>query len=656
MSTRQARLPRTAKVTPQNLYPFEFFNLLGIDSYTPDEMADPRRCVYGRNFRLYDPSNASRRVAISKRKGHSVYSIPVGETVDQQLTSVTGAADQSITLTTWLAQIFTAGASGSLTKVDINLKNSASGTGPVIVCIYSSSGGSPATLLATSSVPASSFTSSYQYLSVRFIEAPAVVSGTSYWVVAYIQNNGSNNYKWSSNTAATTAKSSTDSGTTWSTTTYALNLKTYVSTTGGIKGMHRFYRSGASPVEMFAHKSDVYTVNDSTGAVTSIKGSLGAGATTYDFASVNDKTYFVNGVDVPMVYDGSTVANVGGSPPVGDNVEIHANMLFILQPSTNYCVFSDPGAYETFGATSFIYFPAPKTADPVIKIVSVAGVLYCFTRNTKYLLFGTSLASFVLKESPSSKGAVSSTAITKDEEATYFVSDDYHVYSFNGSTDTRLSSERVASTLRNVASLATIKLYVDDKKLYISYTGNGQSNNTGRLVWDLVFHEWLSDEEVYTGFGESWSSQSDTNQLVVGSSIVGALYYGDSGYNDLGKPIKFDWWSKYMTFGSPAAKHRIKRFYTFLQSESTSHNVDCQVDVDGANAPTSNLVSVSAGGSLWGTGLWGTMTWGAVNFIRTRINIPGSNYRHQFRFVESGADTQTDLIGFSTYVQPKRPN
>lgn len=655
MATRQAKLPRTAKTTPQNLYPFEFFNLMGVDSYTPDELADPRRCVYGRNFRLYDPSNASRRVALSKRKGHAFYSVPVGETVDQQITSVTGAADQTLTTVAWVAQKYTAGSTGSLTKVDINLKNNNSGTGPVIVAIYSDSSG-PSTLLATSSVPASTPTSSYAYASARFIEAPAQTSGTSYWAVAYLQANGTNDYKWSSSTSASTAMTSVNSGITWVSAAFEMNVKTYISTTGGIKGMHRFYRSNSSPVEMFAHKSDVYTVNDGTGAVTSIKGSLGASATTYDFASVNDKTYFVNGVDVPMVYDGSTVANVGGSPPVADNAEIHANMLFLLQPSTNYCVFSDAGAYETFGATSFIYFPAPKTADPVIKIVSVAGVLQCYTRNTKFLLFGTSLASFVLKESPSSKGAVSATAICKDEEAAYFVSDDFHVYSFNGAVDTRLSSERVASTLRNVASLATIKLYIDDKKLYISYTPNGQSNNKGRLVWDLVFHEWLSDEEVYTGFGEGWSSQSDTNQLLVGSSVVGALYYGDTGYNDLGKPIKFDWWSKYMSFGSPAAKHRVKRYYTFLQSESTSHNIDCQVDVDGANAPTSNLVNVSAGGSLWGTGLWGTMTWGSVNFIRTRINVPSANYRHQFRFVEVGADTQANIIGFSTYVQPKRAN
>lgn len=656
MAKRASTLPKTTRISPQNLFPFEFFNLLGIDTYTPDELSDSRRAVYARNFRMYDPSNNTRRVATSKRTGHAFYTVPVGETVDQQLTSVTGAADQSAAPVTWLAQPFTAGASGSLTKLDINLKNTASGTGPLIVALYSSVSSAPGVLLGKSSITSASITASYQYLSARFIEAPTVTSGTTYWVVCYVQSNGTNNYKWSSNTAATTALTSANSGTTWASTAYALNLKTYVSTSGGIKGMHRFYRTAGSPVELFAHGTSLYTVNDGTGAVTAIKTGLNSSATNYDFVSVNDKTYFVNGVDSPLVYNGTTVAAVGGSPVVSDNAEVHANMLFLLQPGTNYCIFSDPGAYETFGVTSFIYFPSPKTADPVIKVVSVAGVLYCFTRNTKYLLYGTSLLSFVLKESPSSKGAVSATAIAKDEEATYFVSNDYHIYSFDGAVDTKLSSERVAGFLRNTANLSSIKLYIDDKKLYISYTPASQSANHHRLVWDLVFHEWLNDEEVYTGYGESWNSQSDTGQTVVGSSVVGALYYGDTGYNDLGKPIKFDWWSKYMSFGSPAAKHRVKRYYTFLQSEATSHNVDCQVDVDGANSPTSNLVSVSAGGSLWGTAVWGAFTWGVANFIRTRINIPGANYKHQFRFVEEGADTQVNLLGYTAYVQPKRPN
>lgn len=651
------------RFAPQTLYPFEFFDLLGLDMYTPDEEADPRRCVYGRNFRLYSPDSATNRVAISKRLGHIFYSVPVGEAQDQAITSVTGAANQPVGLITWIAQKYTAGANGNLTRVDLNLKNISSGTGPLIVAIYSDSSG-PSALLATSSIPSSSITGTYGYLSARFIEAPAQVSGTAYWVVVYIQGNGSNSYSWSSSTSASTAMTSSNAGNTWSAAAFEMNVKTFVSTTGGVLGAWRYYRSASSPIQLFAKGTNVYTVNDGTGAVTSIKSGLSSSATVYDWETVNDITYFVNGFDSPQEYNGSAVTVAGGSPPVSVNVELHANHLFYLQPNTNYVVYSDIGNYESIQATSFIYIPSPKTADPVISIQSLQGVLFCFTRNTKYLLYGTDTTNFVLKEAPASKGAVAATAITKDEESVYFMSSDYHIYASNGGTDQKLSSERVSVILRNVAQTSDIKLYTNDKKLYISYTPTGQAENHNRLVYDLTFGEWLGDEETYSGFGLDWNSQSDTGQFVLASSRVGALYYGDSGNSDLGKPIKFDWWSKYMSFGSPAAKHRVKRYYVFLQGQDGNYSVDCQVDQDNLNSPTSNLVNVDVSSHFYGDAglVYGSAAAGGSGLIYgdgvlqpTRITVPGAYQKTQFRFVQAGVDEPVGIYGFTTYILPKRP-
>lgn len=651
------RSNRLIRVAPQNLIPLNLFNWLGLDMYSPDEQLDDRRSPYGKNFRLYTTDN-TKRVAISKRAGHSFYSVPVGETEDQTQTSTTGAADKSLTLTTWLGQKFTAGATGRLTKVEVRLKNDASGTGPAIVAIYSDSSGSPGTLLGTTSVLSSSITSSYAYISARLLEAPSVTSGTAYWIVVYVQADGSNNYKWSSTTTATTAKTSADSGTTWTATSYALNFKTHVSTAGAVKGVHRFYRSTASPVTLMAFGTAVYTVNDVTGAVTSIKGSLAAAATHYDFASVNNKTYWTNGNDAPQVYDGSTVATAGGSPPVtSTNVEVHANKLFYLQDGTNYVIYSDAAAYETFTSTSFIYVPAPTTADPVIKMVSSQGTMVFFTRNTKHVLYGTSNTDFLLRESPAKKGAVAAGAIAKDDNYIYFLNDDGHVYRYDGSRDEQLFSRRIIPVTKNIASTSIVRLFVHDKKLYITYPSAGNSASNHRLVYDLEYNEWLSDEETYCNYGISWTSQSDTGQLVVASSLVGALYYGETGTNDVGKPIDFEYRSKYFSFGSPAAKHRVKRYYSFLQTQSTNHTVDCQVDVDGANSPTSNVINVNQTGYEWGDSgtVWGSFTWGASNELRTRIAVPGANTKHQFRFVQSGVDNKVDLLGISLYIAPRRP-
>jgi hypothetical protein len=126
----------------------------------------------------------------------------------------------------------------------------------------------------------------------------------------------------------------------------------------------------------------------------------------------------------------------------------------------------------------------------------------------------------------------------------------------------------------------------------------------------------------------------------------------------MGKPIALDWWSKYMSFGSPAARHRVKRYYAFLDGESGSYSVDCQIDEDGLNSPTSNLISVDSSahkygdaGLLYGSGI----LYGDSVLQPKRISVPGAYKKTQFRFVQSGVDNKVGILGFMVYVLPKKP-
>jgi hypothetical protein len=651
------------KFAPSVLYPFEFFALGGLDMYSPDEITSVNRCVYGQNFRIYNPESYLERAAISKRQGHSFYSVPVGQTADQQITSTTGAADQQAGTIAWIAQKITAGTTGPLTRIDVNLKNSASGKGPLIVAFYADNSGQPGNLLATSSIEGSSITSSYQYLPARFIEAPTVTSSNVYWVVCYVQSDGSNTYAWSSSTSGTTALTSANAGNVWTSTSFEMNVNTYVSTAGGVKGMTRYYRNNASPQTVFAQGTNVYTVNDSTGAVTSIESGLNSSATLFDWATVNNILYFVDGYDAPLEYNGSTVMSAGGSPPVSCQIAVYANHIFYLQPNTNYVVFSDAGEYETIDATNFLYVPSPDTDDPVISMVAYGGNLQFITRNSKFVLLGTDISSFTLKESTAKRGAVCASAVCTDQQFIYFLSDDFHVYAYNGGTDADLQSARVSPILRNMANTSDIKMEVHDKKVIIHYTPSGQSENQHRAIWDTVFLEWVADEDVYMGFGMEWNSQSDTGQWVQASSQVGAIYYGDVGYNDVGKPIELDWWAKYYSYGTPAAKHQVKRHYVFLQGQDGNYSVDCQVDNDNLNSPASNLVNLNVASNIYGTtGLvYGTVANGGSGLIYgdgvlypIRLHIPGQAYKTQFRFVQNGVDQPVNILGWNDFVLFKR--
>lgn len=664
MRSRFSRTPRFIKTGATPLLENNLFQFSGLNLVDPDEISDSFESPYAVNFRIFAPKDNTKRVAISKRNGYAKFSIPVGETVDTTQTSVTGTADQQITTSLWKAMPFTASSASRLSKVEINIENDNSGTGPVIVNIYTNVSSAPGVLLASSSIPANSITGTDQYLEARFINAPLLATSTTYWIVAYVQSDGTNNYIWTSTTTVATALTSSNSGSTWSATAYGLNFKIYLSTDGYVKGLHRYYNTTQSPSQLFAFGTVLYSVNDSTGVVTSVKTGLNSAATYYRFMTVNNIEYYVNGVDAPREWNGTTDSAVGGSPPTADDVVLHANRAFYKSVSDpNKIIFSDAGTYETFQAVSFLYIPSPNTADPLLRMVSFQNNLVCFTRNRKFVLYGTDLASFVLRESPAKKGATCATAIATDGNFVYFLADD-GVYKYNGGTDILLS-KKVEPLLANMASKTDVKMSIFDNKVYLYYRPTGQASKLDVLIFDTVYNTWLHDTNVNIEDSTNWISQTDARKQIAGSSLMGQVMYGETGTSDLGKGIAFEYRTKYFSFGHPAAKHRLKRLYPHLRGQSGNYTVNVSVDADEQNAPVNNVVALGTNLYTYGqAGLkWGTVanggsgaTYGSGILALPRLTVGGNNRKHQIRLLQSGVNNPVDFLGLSMYVTQQRPS
>jgi hypothetical protein len=189
------------------------------------------------------------------------------------------------------------------------------------------------------------------------------------------------------------------------------------------------------------------------------------------------------------------------------------------------------------------------------------------------------------------------------------------------------------------------------------YSPSGEGFNSACLLYDMGYKQWMNDTEIYVGQVALFNSQSDDEVLVCGSSLVGAIYYGDSGYSDLGKPIEFEYRTKYYSFDHPSRKHRIKRLYPYFNAGNCPYYCDVQIDVNESNSPSSNLVFLGSTGATWGGGeTWGGgATWGGNVLEPTRLSIPGSARKHQIRFVQSGVDNPVEILGFTTYSQMRKP-
>ena len=632
-----------------------FFDLRGLNIYLPDETMPDNESPYAKNFRVYDKKDGS-RTTISKRKGHIKASTPIGESITVQQSSTAGASVTSISTASWRAEKFTTVAAGRVSTVSIKLDNATgNGRGPIIVELRTDNSGVPGVVIATSSINQSQFTSTPTFYDAYFIEAPDLTNATNYWIVVYIQGDGTGTYNVSTTTNTTLALTSNTSGGSWTSVSYSLNYKLSYATPGPIIGQRRFYRTTSPPQHLFWHAGKMYQLNEVTGAATELYAGIHTSADAIYTTDINNKIYFIDQITVPKVYNGTSVSNVGGSPPVSRHIARHKNRLFLLQEDGKL-IWSEVGDYERFNATSFLYCPTPYTSDPPIGIYSFQDNLVIYTRNTKYILYGSDIASFVLKEATAKKGLASTSAAAVTGSYIYFLSDD-GIYRFNGGTD-QLISKKVTPIVQNFADKTKVDFTVHDDKLRVYYRSSGQGYNDHCLIYDTVYNTWLNDKNVYVENGVVWDSSPDRNQLVVGNSRIGMLLYAEEGRSDAGKPIEFEYRTKYHSFGSPSRKQRMKRLYPALRGTDGNHTIDVQVDADEANAPMSNIVSLAASGDEWGGGeLWAspTATWGRDALPLPRITIPGQNRKHQIRFVQTGVDNDVDLVGYTAYISMRRP-
>lgn len=594
------------------------------------------------------------------RKGFDFFSAAAGETQDQAQTSTTGAADESFNGVTRLAQKWTAGASGRLSKYEIRPKNDASASGTVIVEHWTDSAGSPGVLVARSSIAASAITASYAYLTARFADAPTITSGTSYWIVVYVQTTTLGSYKLSSTTSATTAKVSADSGTTWSSTSYALNFKQHYATSGGVKGMYRAYRSDGTKKSLFAHGTVLYSVDDVTGALTVVKSGLNANATDYRFVTVNDVVYYCNGYDGLRKWDFTTESQVNSTNY--SILLVHKGVLFGNRADDpNRWDFSNFADYETFTSTDFIYVPSPKTGDPSVAVVSINGFALIWTRNRKFILSGDDNATFRLDDAPDRKGTYTQETVTSDRNFAYYLADD-GIYRSNGN-EAQLLSDNIYQDILTLQNKEDCVLNVSKGRLRLWYRSAVSAANDQCYVINLNFggdKDVIESRDTKAYVGRAVTCFNDDNEVLVGSSLIGQLYWQELASNDytnLGDDINFELQTHYNTYGQPAVLKEIRYWEPRFGAQSGNYTISCDYAYDlRDNWQTQQAVNTQGAGYVWGSSstVWGAFTWGTTSELQANLYVPGEYRRIAIRYKHYAARQPHTFLGHTFMVQTRR--
>lgn len=593
------------------------------------------------------------------RKGVDFHSAAAGETKDDNQESTTGAANESFSQTVRLAQVFTTTSAGRCSRVDINVKNDASATGVVIVELREDASGEPGNLLDRSSIASTDIGTSYAYEEVRFPTAPELATSTDYWIVVYTQATGSGSYKWSSTTSGSNALSSTDSGDTWDSESYELNFKQYYATEGAVKGLHRAYKSDGTSVTLFAHGTVLYSVNNSTGALTSVKTGLNASATHYRFQTVNDIVYYVNGFDGLRKWDFSSESQVNSTNYT--LIAEHKGLLFLAEKADpNKVVYSNFADYETFTSTDFIYVPSPKTGDPVTALMSHNGLLFLYTKDNKFILSGSDNATFALDPAPDKKGTYTQETVTADKNFMYYLSDD-GVYRSNGS-EPELLSESIYEDVRALANKDNCCLAVNRGRLYMWFTPAGVSSNENCYVWNLNYggdNDVVESLDMNACVVRAVTAFRDDDDLLVGCSKVGRIHWQElesNDYTNLGGDINFLLQTHYMTFNSPAVLKEIRYWNPRFGAQSSQYNISTEFAVDlRDNWMSVEDVNVQGSGAVWGSGItWGSFTWGTTSEVQSQLTVRGEYRRIALRYKHYATRQPHRFLGHTLVTQTRR--
>lgn len=246
-------------------------DLRGLDMVTPVDLLSDGRTPFSKNFRLYAQQTDDRRVAVSSRKGPGFHTLPIGETLSDSVGGSVGASKADVGVVTGVHAIpLTAPSSNRITRIDLKVSDNSQGSGPLMVQIYTDKDNMPSALLTESSILGGDIGPDEAWITARFINAIKMQSGTKYWIVIRMQDDGVNTYQLSTTTSGVPSWKTDSTLSQIVEQNYSVNYRLYTAIDGMDKGAYRFARDNGVNITLAAFGTTMYRVDESTSSFVKI--------------------------------------------------------------------------------------------------------------------------------------------------------------------------------------------------------------------------------------------------------------------------------------------------------------------------------------------------------------------------------------------------
>ncbi|MBT9166917.1 MAG: hypothetical protein DDT19_00241 [Syntrophomonadaceae bacterium] len=432
--------------------------------------------------------------------------------------------------------------------------------------------------------------------------------------------------------------------------------------TNPIWGLYSFDRITGSEL-LAASGTDIFRWTGT--AFVSIRSALTANQRVrFDtWRGATDLCLIVNGREAPLRYDGTTVANLGGSPPTASLVKVHRNRVFLNNVSfPSRFHWSDAGTAEAWAATSWMDVPG---RDRIVAFAVWVDSLVIFKEDSVWFLHGTAPANWTLKRGAPTVGATSQESVVNFSSDLLFLSR-LGIHRLSGVTtevtfsfDALRSRELTAhtTTLRDnfTKGLLERACAINFNDWYWLSLGEGAATHHNLVV---VIDPFIDPPGIYPLRGWRLSSmcvsrQEGEDRFYGGSSeAIGRVWRLDHGTNDDGVAINAYYKTKY--YGAARAFQRMKKIQIITQNSGNYHvNMEQHLDFE-AKVATLLPLLVSDGASLWDSMVWDAHNWGGAQDLILRRYLSDAGRYCSFHFFNTNRDQPFALRGFECWSDLQR--
>lgn len=320
-----------------------------------------------------------------------------------------------------------------------------------------------------------------------------------------------------------------------------------------VRFLYSFYRTGASPLRQLLRISGnkFYWLNETTNTWTDATGSVVIDATKVpDATTYANLTIIVNAANSVLKWDGSSLANLGGSPPNGTCIATFKDRVYIASGST--VRFSDVANPESWPAFNSINVGL-NDGDEITGLKPFFNSLLIFKKNSIWQ-FDVDEENQPLSLRPLTYGVG-----TDSWKTIWIVNGVLHfagrkgIYQFSGRTPEKISY-RIEDLLTNVANPADWVGW-EDGDIYHLFIGNADNRENVVLMYDTVLDYFAYDSPIDVKSAALFINKDGVMRQYIGDSN-GRVWLMWEGYADAddgtgGKDIEMQYESHLFQIGEP---------------------------------------------------------------------------------------------------------